>query len=153
MSKTNSKHYQLCAVAANWLRNNITNPHKYVAVELSTYHLEMPDVWGVNGCASSIIEVKTSRADFLSDLKKPWRTGEHRPMGNFRWYLLPEGVVDISEVPDGWGVLRHNGEQITAIERLAVFQDDADNTGDVAFLCSIMRREGINPKLFNYRKK
>lgn len=149
MSKTNSLHYKLCCAAAKWLQKN--QYCKYVAVELITYGGENPDVWGTTGWNTHIIEVKTSRRDFLSDLKKISRQ-PGKGMANFRYYLLPEGAVDPAEVPEKWGILLHDGEKITCLFR------DAQNHGteineDIAMLCSIMRREGIKKGIYTYRNK
>lgn len=61
MSKTKSLHYDMCCEAAKILhRSGLdgTNPHKYVAVELITYGREDADVWGTNGAATTLVEVK-----------------------------------------------------------------------------------------------
>ena len=149
MSKTNSPHYLLCLEAAKWLQN--VNYCKYVAVELITYSSENPDVWGTTGWNSYIVEVKTSRKDFLADLKKDCRK-RGKGMANFRYYLLPEGAVELKEVPKKWGVLLHNGEKITKLLRHAQLYGTKVNA-DISMLCSIMRREGINKRIFNYRNK
>lgn len=149
MSKTDSQHYKLCCAAAKWLQK--TQYCKYVAVELITYGGENPDVWGTTGWNTHIIEVKTSRRDFLNDLKKDCRK-PGKGMANFRYYLLPEGAVDPKEVPKKWGILLHNGEKITTLLRLPQHYGTEVNE-DIAMLCSIMRREGIKKQIFNYRNK
>lgn len=52
-----------------------------------------------------MVEVKVSRADFLSDVRAPekqalWSSVTHR-----RAYAVPLGLVTSEEVPDGWGLL------------------------------------------------
>ena len=70
MSATNSLHYKLCCEGAKWLRKQDYASYKIVVVELICIGAENPDVWGTNGFNSTLIEVKTSRADFLKDRKK-----------------------------------------------------------------------------------
>ncbi|QUB64915.1 hypothetical protein [Prevotella melaninogenica] len=65
MSKTGSLHYRLCCEGAKWMRKQEWGTYHTVAVELCTVNVENPDVWGTTGFKSMLIEVKTSRADFL----------------------------------------------------------------------------------------
>lgn len=111
---------------------------------------ENPDVWGTNGCQSTMIEVKTSRSDFLKDKEKFYRTHLDHAVGNYRYYLCPEDVIHPLEIPKGWGLLwRVDG----AIKLVAIAsKTDTYNIGELAILCSIMRREGIKNQIFNYRK-
>ncbi len=32
-----------------------------------------------------------------------------KQLGNYRYYLCPEGVIDESEIPDKWGLLLYEG--------------------------------------------
>lgn len=69
----------------------------------SATHGEQPDVLGIASCGESILlEVKTSRSDFLADKKKPWRANPQRGIGDFRAYLTPKGLLCPEEVPYGW---------------------------------------------------
>ncbi|EBA4459058.1 adenylosuccinate synthase [Salmonella enterica] len=58
--------------------------------------------WGWNGC-SVLVEVKVSRSDFLRDKHKPHR--KSGGMGDYRYYMCPEGIINISDLPDRWGLL------------------------------------------------
>lgn len=65
---------------------------------------EHPDVLGWNWKGDScLLEAKTSRADFLQDKKK--RARKFGGVGKFRYFILPEGLIDISELPKGWGLI------------------------------------------------
>jgi hypothetical protein len=58
--------------------------------------------WGWNGY-SVLVESKTSRSDFLADRKKPHRqTGG---MGDYRYFICPEGVINLGDLPNRWGLL------------------------------------------------
>lgn len=81
MSKTDSLHYQLCCLGAKFLKSrknaeHLETPNKYVAVELVTMTAENPDIWATNGYHTTLVEVKTSHADFLADKKKWIRSEE-----------------------------------------------------------------------------
>lgn len=149
MSKTDSLHYKLCQEGAKWMKRQRFSGYKYIAVELVSIAAENPDVWGTNGYQSTMIEVKTSRADFFKDKGKYCRTHQEHSVGNFRYYLCPDGVIQPNELPDNWGLLWWDGDQIK--DMIIASKIDTFNTGELAILSSIMRREGINPQIFNYR--
>lgn len=127
--------------------------HKYVAVELMTYGEEIPDVWATNGWSATIVEVKTSRADFLRDRNKKCRKNPIEGIGNFRWYYALHGVIKVDELPENWGLAEadESGKYVKLVKS-AAFQESS-SLGSIAILCSIMRREGIKKQIFNYRKK
>ena len=173
MSSTNSLHYQLCLEGAKWLHRHKYNfercqkkacyrteacggckKYDYVAVELCTWDTENTDVWGLGTfCESAVIEVKTSRRDFLADRKK-WHRSEKaeelgRQAGRLRWYLCPEGVIKKDELPEKWGLLYWDGKKVYPVVAPKPFE----NTGwaDILILSSILRREGFEKKIYNYR--
>lgn len=126
--------------------NGCSNRYKYIAVELNVTAAENPDVWGYDGYTTVVIEVKTSRADFLSDRKKYWRTVEPEfRAGNLRWYLCPEGLIKSEELPDGWGLLYWDGKKIRPIT--APTLQLATGHADMRILYSILRREGFPEKI------
>lgn len=156
MSKTNSLHHTMCLEAAKHLINGGFegwNGYKYVAVELLTYGSEDPDVWGTNGAGTAVVEVKTSRADFLRERKKKCRQNPIEGMGNFRWYYALEGIIKEEELPENWGLVEadESGKMVRLV-RIAKYQESA-SLGNISVLCSIMRREGIKKQIFNYRRK
>lgn len=152
MSRTNSLHYSLCLEGAKWLKNLPYQGYKIIAVELVCIGAENPDVWGTNGFDSTLIEVKTSRADFLKDRKKFFRQkqGEKYACGNYRYFLAPAGLIQSSEIPTSWGLLEWANNGITIAKEAQNIP--CENHGELAILCSIMRREGVKNGVFNYRK-
>lgn len=151
MSKTGSQHYEMCLLGAKWMTKQHYYSFKYVAVELVSMSPEQPDVWGTNGSYSMLIEVKTSRADFLNDMKKKVRNGalQRFALGNYRYYLVPEGMVKAAELPEKWGLLEWDGKEIKVTVKAEL--QKCENRGELMLLCSIMRREGIKKQIFNYR--
>lgn len=152
MSKTNSLHYQLCVEGAKWLKKRPYQGYKIIAVELVCIAAENPDVWGTNGYDSTLIEVKTSRADFLRDRKKFFRQkqGEKYACGNLRYFLTPAGMVKPDEIPTSWGLLEWDNGQINVVKEAQNIP--CQNHSELAILCSIMRREKVRTGIFNYRK-
>ncbi len=102
-------HQQITSKAAKWLKKhdrNILVPNcSIVETEIKSVHKEIPDIIGWCSWASVLIEVKTSRADFFKDFKKPFRANEHEGIGDFRYYICPTGLIKEEELPALWGLL------------------------------------------------
>ncbi|WP_210515070.1 adenylosuccinate synthase [Pantoea ananatis] len=58
--------------------------------------------WGWNAC-SILVESKVSRSDFLRDRHKPHR--QEGGMGDFRYFICHEGIINLSDLPERWGLL------------------------------------------------
>lgn len=107
-------HADLCAVAVKWLKraNSAGGPGCHVAVSecRSGWSGEVPDAIGFRASGfedgSVVIECKTSRSDFLADQKKPHRSSGG--LGNWRYFMAPEGLIMPDELPPGWGLLAVN---------------------------------------------
>ncbi|MGN7496420.1 adenylosuccinate synthase [Pseudomonas lactis] len=116
-------HSELCEIAKKWLvRSNRQHGHGcHVALSecRSGWGGEMPDAIGYRAASGAtetvVVEVKTSRADFLADAKKPHRV-DGEGMGLFRYFMCPEGLIRPDEVPGSWGLLWVNGRgKVTAM--------------------------------------
>mgnify|MGYP003508558648 CR=1 FL=1 len=59
---------------------------------------------------SCVLEIKISRADFLSDYKKPHRWVDN-PFITERYYLTPAGMLKPDELPPRWGLLEYYSDQ------------------------------------------
>lgn len=156
MSASNSLHYELCCKGATWIRQRKNaEPWRAVnllsVVEIICYGAENPDVYATNGTDSTVIEVKTSHADFLADQKKLTRREAKYAMGDYRYYLCPEGIIKPEELPENWGLLYYDNGKIRKIVQAGRFQN-VDKVWDMLLLTSIMRREGLLGKTYNYRK-
>jgi hypothetical protein len=104
-------HNELIIVAEKFLKHNF---HCGVHVsETTSTSSESPDAigWKKYGSKSCLIEVKASRSDFFGDMEKKHRQGPDG-MGNWRYYLVPKGMITVEEVPSGWGLLWYDGKKI-----------------------------------------
>jgi hypothetical protein len=146
-------HRELCFIAAKYLkRRGIVPFHKcqYVVCELERVG-ESPDAFGFCWGNTQLIEVKVSRADFLSDKKKYWRMHPEFGLGMYRSYLCPEGIIKTGDLPDGWGLLYV--EETGHIRKVIDPQkQDCSYAEEQRLLYSILRREGIKPQIFSYKK-
>jgi hypothetical protein len=66
-----------------------------------------------------LIECKISRADFLADREKPFRKDPAQGMGCERFYLTPQGLIRVDELPRTWGLLEAKGRDISITARPA----------------------------------
>lgn len=108
---TSEEHHRLTNLGARWFR-------KYgfglVSTELTCFgSRERPDVIAFRSNCSAMIEVKVSRSDFRADCKKPER--EAGGLGNYRFYLCPEGMITPDELPPRWGLLYAKGRSVIEV--------------------------------------
>jgi hypothetical protein len=103
-------HAQLVEKAVRWLR---TYRCGVVLSEQACTSGEMPDAIGwKKACHSVMVECKVSRADFLVDREKPWRQKPERGVGSERFYLTLPGLIEVEELPIGWGLLEYRRGRI-----------------------------------------
>ena len=71
------------------------------------YVPEHPDAmgWRLASDVSILVECKASRADCLADRIKPFRANPDQGIGQWRFYLTPDGVVQVQDMPPRWGLL------------------------------------------------
>lgn len=108
-------HAQLCGIAVKWLQRPHSGggPSCLVAVSevAGGWDGEIPDAIGF--ClahwetGATVVEVKVTRSDFLADRKKPHRQ-PGQGMGSWRYFMAPEGLIRVDELPQGWGLIEVN---------------------------------------------
>lgn len=105
-------HGQLCQKASKFLMNNgfqVSFDDRFKAIVGTG---ECPDVLGFRNSVSCLIEVKVSRSDFVADKKKRFRSESSLGMGDWRFYLSPPDIIQVDDLPFGWGLLHTVGKQI-----------------------------------------
>lgn len=145
-------HRELCEIGAKYLRNCkiwwIRKP--YVLLEMCPIGGESPDVFGLDGSRSLLIEVKITRSDFKTDFKKKYRQ-EGKGVGLTRYYLCPEGVIGEKELPDKWGLLWCNDKgKIEVIKRSECFHE-RDFEHELTIMQSVIRRLADKRKILDFR--
>lgn len=103
---TDLTHSGLCDIAEKWLLRSCG----FVLKELTTSSYEIPDAIGWRSTGSILVECKVSRSDFLADKHKIFRKRPEMGMGAFRFYMCPEGVIEVSDLPDKWGLVILNSK-------------------------------------------
>ncbi len=76
--------------------------------ELTCINNEIADVIGFNSNGTFVLEAKTSRADFLKDKKKTFRKDSGIGMGDWRFFIVPKGLIKVTELPEMWGLIEVN---------------------------------------------
>ncbi|CAN7640381.1 adenylosuccinate synthase [Acidovorax sp. LjRoot129] len=109
------KHAELCKLAVGWLKRPSSRGGHGCSVAIDECRTgwtgEVPDALGYRAAGTAgdgtvLVECKVTRADFLADKLKP-----HRQMGgvgNWRYYLAPEGLIAPEELPPKWGLVEVN---------------------------------------------
>jgi hypothetical protein len=146
-------HRKLCEIGAKWLKNVIQWQfrYQYILIEFCPMFGESPDVFGLRTGSSILIEVKTSRKDFLIDFKKPYRK-EGKGIGLTRYYLCPTNLIKVSELPKKWGLLYCNkNDKITVIKKSENFIK-RDYEHELVIMQSVIRRLAGRPRVLDFRK-
>lgn len=131
-------HAELCVRAARWLKTKMNCG--VVATEVKSYARETPDAIGYRHEGSIIIECKTSRSDFKTDSRKPWRTDPAIGMGMLRYYLCRPDIIRANELPEN-GVC---GEELGGIHLILC----ADTTPIIGRFCT--ERQVVSRLGFSY---
>jgi hypothetical protein len=130
-------HADLCALGVKWLRRPASQegPGCNVAASECTgsYSGEITDAIGFRSVGdeqhSVVVEAKATRSDFLADARKPHRSGEVAGMGVFRYYLAPAGLIQIDELPAGWGLIEASPRGVLKVRCGHVFEKSHQELG------------------------
>ena len=149
-----NRHRELCEAGAKFLRKKFPyyfrKPH--VLIEFCPIGGESPDVFGLDGDRSLLIEVKVSREDFLRDKLKPHRQ-PGKGIGYTRYYLCPTNLIKEDELPDGWGLLYADEiDNISVVKESKSFLERNFNH-ELTIMQSVIRR--LHPKygILDFRKE
>ena len=91
--------------------------------EVSNILKEEPDIIGFKYWLSILIECKATREDFLSDKTKSFRKNPKEGIGQYRFYLINEGVAKPDELPDKWGMLCASDNNIKILKDPQIFEE------------------------------
>jgi hypothetical protein len=82
--------------------------------ELASVAGDIPDAIGWSYGHSVLIECKVSRSDFFRDAKKPQRQNGSGA-GERRFYMVPKGLIEQADLPQGWGLLEVDGREVMEV--------------------------------------
>lgn len=107
-------HDHLVQQAGRWLRNQGCGV-VLLEMKANTLSGEIPDAIGWRGGDISIVvECKTSRADYRRDACKDARLCSME-MGDWRFYLCPEGLIQVEDLPPKYGLLWLKGTKVLKV--------------------------------------
>jgi hypothetical protein len=85
----------------------------------TTWAMAMPDVFSIRHTTVEdyvepiVHEIKVSRADLLSDLRRAAKREAYRALASQCWYVLRAGIATADEVPAAYGVMCADGQGLT----------------------------------------
>lgn len=100
------------------------------------------DGWAINcypskGHTIISFEVKVSRQDFLNEINNPDKRAQAIAFSNEFYFVVPEGLVEIQEIPKECGLMEVKGKGIKTIKK-PIFNSDPKL--DWGLVASIARR-------------
>lgn len=130
-------HQDLCSLGVKWLRRPASQegPGCNVAASECTgsYSGEIADAIGFRSVGEEqhtvVVEAKVTRSDFLADAKKPHRSGAVAGMGTFRYYLAPAGLIQLDELPAGWGLIEVSARGSLQVRSGHIFEKPREELG------------------------
>lgn len=128
-------HAELTGQAARWLERQGC---AVVITEMAHGQSETPDAIGWHGTHSTLVECKASRADFLADRQKHFRREPVRGMGTARYMCTMRGLLDVEELPLGWGLIEWDGKRMRVIQKSDTHE--TDGRSEISVLLSALRR-------------
>jgi hypothetical protein len=132
-------HQNLVVLAARWLETK--KRCSVVITEMTGGSTETADAIGWRRHTSFLVECKTSRSDFHADKKKISRRDPFHAIGEWRYYLVPAGLVAVEELPAQWGLLEVRAGKVVETKQ-ADFFHETNRSYEIATLISALRRIG-----------
>ena len=90
-----------------------------VITDMTSASRETPDAIGWYGGNSVLVECKASISDFKADQRKFFRRDPEYGVGDWRYYLTPKGLLQVGQLPDGWGLLEASDTGRIFVRRLS----------------------------------
>lgn len=100
------------------------------------------------GNYTTAFEIKASRGDFLKDIKDYAKQRGARLYSSNFYYVAPQGMIDVEEIPMWAGLLEYNFEENQFYTKI-VAPLQSRNTPSWGLVCSIVRN--INSNLYTER--
>ena len=121
-------HPELVNRAERWLYNTLRCG--YVITEKMSNARERPDALGLREYYTILVECKASVIDFKKDINKWFRKKPYEGMGDYRYYLVPDRMIDVTDIPENWGLLYAGKRSIKIVKK--VFFEYKGKTGEIA---------------------
>lgn len=133
-------HTELIKRAEYWLLKTIGCGFVLSDLVSCNHSGETPDSIGWRFAKSYLVECKTSRPDYFADSKKVFRREYKIGMGNYRYYMVPPGLIKPDEINDRWGLLYVYEKQVRIIKPAEFINRRYSCYQEIPLLCSALRR-------------
>ena len=144
-------HDDLIRIGKKWLIK--ARSCQVVLSETRAQSGEVPDIIGWRGQLSILIECKASKADFRRD-KDKWFRASGPGIGQQRYFMAPKGIIPVSEIPDGWGLLEVTGNTVKTTKKLdLLFFDERIASSEVPMLVAALRRSQVSSRGARKKRK
>lgn len=87
----------------------------------TTWVMAMPDVFSIRQTTVEDYvepvahEVKVSRADLLSDLRKPTKGQAYAALASQCWYVVRQGIATVDDVPPHYGLMEARSDRLEVL--------------------------------------
>jgi hypothetical protein len=88
---------------------------------ITTWAMAMPDVFSIRLTTVEDYvepvahEIKVSRADLLSDLRRPAKAQAYQALASQCWYVVREGIATVDDVPPAFGLMEARGGSLEVL--------------------------------------
>lgn len=93
-------------------------------------------VWPSRGLYLTGFEIKVSRGDWRKELADPQKAADMQQYCRYWYVVAPDGVVDVGEVPDNWGLIVVNSTSVKNAKAAPALEHKQP---DMLLLCSVLR--------------
>ena len=143
-------HAELVKRAAVWLRRK----HAVIITEMAHGAGEEADAIGWTGYgASTLVECKATRTDFIADGKKLFRKVPRMGMGRWRYFMTPPGLLSESELPESWGLIEAHKNRFRIVVKAVEFREYARHWELQLMVSALRRPDGLCVKRYTYENK
>ncbi len=98
-------------------------------------------VWPSRGLWIAGVEMKVSRSDWVRELNNPEKSVALQRCCDFWWVAAPVGVVQLSELPETWGLYEIDGKKVKQTKAAPKLTPEPLH---IDFLLSVLRNAAAN---------
>jgi hypothetical protein len=97
------------------------------------------NLWPSRGLAIHGLELKSSRSDWLRELKNPEKAEAIYQYCDYWWLVAPDDVANLEEIPEGWGWLAPKGKRLVVKKEAPVILKKSKEVSR-SFLAALLRK-------------
>ena len=107
-------------------------------------------VWPSRGLWIAGVEAKVSRSDWKKELDDPRKADAIQRYCDYWWVAAPEGVIELSEVPENWGLYVIDGKRAKVAKQAPKLDPEPMS---LTFVTSVLRNasQGLGQAISNAR--